>query len=123
MRISQIYPDDSGLKKDLSYSYEMSYLKYRKAGNLAEATKYLEKLIATDPDNAETYLALSNMYLQQGYTDRAYEVASRGAERFPANIDMLRKKVGILCEQGRYTEALIYVKKRMAVSNSPALRS
>lgn len=123
VRISQIYPDDSGLKKDLSYSYEMSYLKYRKAGNLAEATKYLEKLIATDPDNAETYLALSNMYLQQGYTDRAYEVASRGAERFPANIDMLRKKVGILCEQGRYTEALIYVKKRMAVSNSPALRS
>lgn len=123
VRISQIYPEDSGLKKDLAYSYEMNYLKYRKAGNLAEATVYLEKLLETDPDNAETYLALSNMYLQQGYTDRAYDVASRGAERFPANMDLLRKKVGILCEQGRYTEALAYVKNRMAGNKSPVLRN
>lgn len=122
-RISQIYPEDSGLKKDLAYSYEMSYLKYRKSGNIAEATKYLEKLLATDPDKADTYLALCNMYLQQGYIDRAYEVASRGAERFPSNMELMRKKVGILCEQGRYTEALTYVKNRMSRNNSPALRN
>ena len=123
VRISQIYPEDSGLKKDLAYSYEMSYLKYRKAGNLAEATKYLEKWLEINPDNAEVYLALCNMYLQQGFVDRAYEVASRGTERFPGNMELLRKKVGILCEQGRYTEALTYVNNRMATNNSPVLRS
>ena len=123
VRISQIYPEDSGLKKDLAYSYEMSYLKYRKAGNLAEATKYLEKWLEINPDNAEVYLALCNMYLQQGFVDRAYEVASRGTERFPGNMELMRKKVGILCEQGRYTEALTYVNNRMATNNSPVLRS
>ncbi|MEG1729082.1 MAG: YaiO family outer membrane beta-barrel protein [Bacteroidaceae bacterium] len=120
-RINQIYPNDSVIQKDLAYALEQDYQIQKKAGRPKQAISSLEELIKRSSKKEEYYLDLINLYLQQGYTEKALELAGTGAAEIPSSMQLIYKKVGILSEQYRYTEALAYVKDRMSVSKSPGL--
>lgn len=122
-RISQIYPDDPTITKDLNYALEMSYYQLKKAGNVKEATSAMEQLIKTNPHNEEFYLELTNLYLQQGLTEKALETAAQGSQDNPASSRLVAKKVGILEEQCRYQEAMAYLREKMKRSNSPLIHT
>jgi tetratricopeptide (TPR) repeat protein len=119
-RINQIYPNDSIIQRDLNYAMEMNYIKQKKQGNLKEATAALEDLVKKNPKNEQYYLDLTNLYLQQGYTEKALETATMGAEELQGSIELVKKKVGILSDQCRYPEAMAYLRQRMKRNNSPA---
>ena len=120
-RINQIYPNDSVLQKDLAYTLESDYQKQKKAGRPKQAINSLEELIKRSPKTEQYYLDLINLYLQQGYTDKALEAAGVGAVEIPSSIQLVYKRVGILTEQNRYPEALSYVNERMRFSRAPGL--
>lgn len=122
-RLRQIYPNDSTVLRDYAYSLEEKYARDRKAGNSAASIESLYELIDAVPDNADYYLTLANLLLQQGNTEEALQIAGRGASRLPGSSALVLKRASILAGEGRYQEAMAYVKSRMRYNNSSALAS
>jgi tetratricopeptide (TPR) repeat protein len=92
-RISQIYPDDPTIRNDLNYTLETEYLKKKKSGNLKEATNSLEELIKSNPHSGEQYyFDLTNLYLQQGLTEKALEISAQGVQDNPTSTRLVTKK-------------------------------
>ncbi|MCF0203102.1 MAG: tetratricopeptide repeat protein [Bacteroidaceae bacterium] len=119
-RLRQIYPNDPQIKKDIDYQMELNLATYKKRGDLDGMIKSLRQLIHTYPNNGDNYLQLSNILLQQGKTAEAAEVAAQGV-RNSRSAALVRKHVGILAEQGRYSEALSYVKECQKTLHIPGL--
>lgn len=109
-RINQIYPNDTLLRKDYIYSMEQNYLNQKKGGNKKKAIETLTNLIQQVPGNEEYYLSLVNLQLQDGNQGKALEVANTGLSVLPGSLNLINKKVGILCELSRHSEALIFVR-------------
>lgn len=109
-RINQIYPNDTVLRKDYLYTLEQNYLSRKKNGNRREAIEVLTELIKEEAGNEQYYIDLVNLYLQEGDREKALEWADTGVSAIPGSLALINKKVGILCELSRYTEALTFVR-------------
>lgn len=109
-RINQIYPNDTLLRKDYIYSMEQNFLHQKKGGNRREAIETLTSLIKQVPGNEEYYLSLINLQLQDGNQEKALEVTNTGLSALPGSLNLINKKVGILSELSRHSEALIFVR-------------
>ena len=121
-RLHQIYPNDSTVQRDYAASLEERYLRNRKSGNGAATIEALYDLVDVEP-REEYYLALSNMLLQQGNTEEALQVTGRGASDIPGSSALVVKRASILAGEGRYQEAMAYVKARMRYTRSSTLAS
>ena len=70
-------------------------------GKQAEAIQNFETLVAqqenapSQPQFAQTYLWLGNLYLQQGKTDEAKAAYEHGLAKFPGDEDLL-KQLGLI---------------------------
>lgn len=120
-RLHQIYPNDSLVQRDYRGSLEERFLREREAGNRAAAISSLYELTEAVPDNAEYYLVLSNLLQQEGNTEEALAVAGRGVSNLPRNSLLVIKKASILAGEGRYQEAMAFVKARMRYNSSASL--
>ena len=120
-RLHQIYPNDSTVQRDYAGSLEEKFLRERKAGNRNAVIASLYDLTEVMPDNEEYYLLLSNLLLQEGNVEEALEVAGRGASNMPRSSQLIVKKASILGSEGRYQEALAFVKSRMRYNRSATL--
>lgn len=109
-RLRQIYPNDQEIRKDVLYQQEQSLLAFKKSGDVENQVRMLREIIKTQPNNVEYYQMLSNLLLQQGKMSEAADVASDGV-RVTRSPVMVRKRVGIIAEQGRYQEAINYIKE------------
>ena len=121
VRLHQIYPNDSTVQRDYRGSLEERFLRERASGNRAGAIRSLYELTEVVDDNEEYYLLLSNLLLQEGNTQEALEVVGRGVSNMPRSSQLVIKKASILGEEGRYQEALAFVKSRMRYNRSRAL--
>lgn len=121
-RISQIYPDDPTLRRDLAYTLENNYYRLKKLGDQKSSMLALEELMKSNPHNEGFYLELANLYLQQGLADKALETTVSGSQEFPSSMSLVSKRVGILSEQFRFQEAMAILKDKMKKSNSSTLR-
>jgi len=117
-RLHQIYPDDSTVVRNYVYSLEENYMRLRKAGKRDAAIESLRELVKTQPGNETYHVDLVNLLLQQGDTEGALEVAGRGASSIPSSTALIIKKASILAEEGRYQEAMAFVKSRMKHNRS-----
>lgn len=122
-RLRIIYPDQQQVKADYNYLLETRYRNARKAGNVSAQIQALREIVKNQPKDEEYYLVLSNLLIQTGRSEEAAEVASEGVAVLGGNMTLIRKKVGILTEAGRFTEALSYIQSCQRLYKSAALAS
>lgn len=110
-RLATIYPENTDIQRQLRGRTEEIYLRQRTEGDVAGQIASLRQMITT-PDGAttENILSLSNLLAAQGHTSESLDVIDMGLTREPRNATLVRKKVGILSEQGRLSEAYAFVK-------------
>jgi len=120
-RLYQIYPNDSIVRRDMAYRYELKAAEQANAADLdGRIESYVRILELDGAGNEDNYLVLTNLYLQKGLTDDALSVARQGAVR-TGGMDVIRKYVNILCGQGRYYEALGYLEELRRTDRRPEL--
>ena len=120
-RLYQIYPNDTAVARQYAYGLEEIFYRRYKEQDKQGSIEALRELVQVMPDSAFFYLTLSNLLLQQGNTTEALEVTARGASRLPGSTELIIKRAGILAGEGRYPEALSYVKERMRFNRSGRL--
>ena len=109
-RLQQIYPKNQEIKDAYYYELELEYAKQNKAGNLVAKGDALRELTKLNPKNVDYQLVLINHYYNANLMDKAIDQASLALAENPGNIEILRKKVAILEENGRHNVAIARVK-------------
>lgn len=117
-RLVEIYPEDAQLRRRLMGHWEENLTKYHKNGNSREAIESLRQMILSDPKSMENYVLLCNYLLQNGLRDEALAVVSQGLGIQPTYLPLAEKRVGILSEQHRYSEAIDYIKSYQRMGGS-----
>lgn len=110
-RLTKIYPNDHKLRQQFTARTEERFESSKKKGDIPDAIANIETLLKENPKNAEYYLTLCNLYLQEGRKNEALAVAERGILHTGGNASLVRKKVGILIDQRHYSEAIGYMKE------------
>ncbi len=110
-RLTKIYPKDMKLRQQWTARTEERLESSTKKGDIPDAIANTEKLLEENPKNAEYYLSLCNLYLQQGKKNEALAVAERGLLKTGGNASLAKKKVGILVEKHQYGEAIGFMKE------------
>lgn len=105
-RLQQIYPKNKEIKDAYYYELELEYEKSKKDSNLVAKGDALRELTKLNPKNVDYQLALINHYYNAHLTTRALDQASLALAENPGNIEILRKKVGILEETGQHELAI-----------------
>lgn len=108
-RLQQIYPNNDQIKDAYYYELEVEYEKQKQEGNLVAVGNTLRELVSIDPKNIDYQLALINHYYNAHLMEKAIEQASVALAENPGNITLLRKKVGILNENGQLSLAMARV--------------
>lgn len=119
-RLRQIYPNDEVVNRDVIFQNEQRLIKQKRDGDVTGQLESLQNLVQAYPNSTEYYLPLCNMLLQMGRIGEAAEVAGRGA-RITGSVELMRKRAGILADQGMYTEAINYLKECMKTRPSAQL--
>lgn len=109
-RLQQIYPKNKEIKDAYYHELELEYAKNQREGNLVAKGNALRELTSLDPQNVDYQLALINHYYNANLMQRAIDQASLALAENPGNITILRKKVGILEENGQHNVAIERVK-------------
>ena len=112
-RLQQIYPKNKEIKDAYFHELELEYIKNNRDGNLIAKGEVLRELVTLDPKNVEYQLALINHYYNTNLIQRAIDQASVALAENPGNITILRKKAGILEENGQHNVAIERVKAFM----------
>jgi len=105
-RLARIYPNDTIVRNDLRRRHQAQMTSALQKNNLEEMAIQMEQWIDLDPHHLDYYLELIGIYQRMGEFDRAIGTANRGLEYFPKNKQLTDKTVGILTDQGLYTQAL-----------------
>ena len=108
-RLSEIYPDDEQIRKDIIYQKEQEYVQLSKQGNERESQQAIEELISRNPKDVQYYLDLSGSLLKEGKTDEAIAVCAKGVFNTHGNRNLIRRRVSILSDCARYQEAEQYL--------------
>lgn len=80
-------------------------------GDIVKAIQHMENVVETIPEEAETWLALAEIWQENGQFDRALEVLHKGVLAIPGNPAILRKLGLSLLEKQSPADALTYLKK------------
>ena len=105
-RLQQIYPKNKEIKDAYFYELELEYEKSKRDSNLVAKGDALRELTKLNPKNVDYQLALINHYYNAHLTTKAIDQAALALAENPGNIEILRKKVGILEETGQHNLAI-----------------
>lgn len=108
-RMKQIFPNDTDVQKDYNYQTELDYYSAKKKGDINASIAALKELVSINPKNSDWYIALSNLYLQQGRVSDAEEITAQGVAA-TGNETLLRKRVGMMTDRGDYAAAMSFLK-------------
>ncbi len=112
-RISQIYPEDSELKKDREYMAEQRYLQVKKEGKLDQSIEAIKKMVDERPLQYWNYTPLIDSYIKAGDFVNALVYTERAINQFPASDHFFQKKITILEREQRYAEILSLLDARI----------
>lgn len=121
-RLATIYPNDDQIKKDIAYRTEMKALTQKKKGDRVGQEESLRQLIKMKPSEASNYDALANLLYSTGRIQEAADIAGQGANSAVNSDNLVRKRASMLCEMGRYREAVEYVKNRAKRDKSAGMK-
>ena len=121
MRLQQIFPEDDQVRNDILAMHEERFRKQRVEGDIQGQIESLRKLAEAYPRETEYTLSLSNLLLQSGRTTEAEQVLSAGVQA-TGDPTLIEKRAGIMGEQGRYGEAINYLKYMQKVYHVASLQ-
>lgn len=121
-RLQTIYPNDAVVLKDVAYINELRLAKQRKKNDVNGQIESLTNLVNACPNNAEYYYGLANVLHQAGRIGEAEEVSARGA-KLTGSVKLMIQRASMLNEQGKYVEALNYLKECQKKKNSKEIES
>lgn len=107
-RISQIYPNDSTIQRDLSYQKEIKIIEKRKEGDIKGAIRQGENLINSLSSEVDHFINLIDNYIKVGDYTSALATSDRAIYTFPGDLNFIHKKASILEVQNRYDELLSF---------------
>lgn len=123
-RISLIYPEDSVLRVQREGRLEEIYLAQGKKGDLrGQIETRLRMMDAADAVGAQDYLELANLYIKNGDMDGATDVINKALVKQPFNVSLIRRKAGLLMDQGKTAEAYVFVKSKNNRLHSEVLQT
>ncbi|TDG36602.1 YaiO family outer membrane beta-barrel protein [Pedobacter changchengzhani] len=121
-RISQIFPNDKKIEKDIAYETSQNALKKSKEGKIDEAIKLNSELVNDDAGNSENYVSLIDNYIKAGDYNQALVTANRGLNKFPGSGLIVQKKISLLEQQKKYDELLPFIQSQIKKGNNQSLR-
>ena len=122
-RLSEIYPEDTLVKKDVAYQQELKALAARKKGQEKEVQENMRALIDAYPsEQPNYYLDLVASLLREGKRQEAEEVCARGVQNTHGNRALIQKRVALLGEEARYQEAEGYLRDCIRMYRAEDLR-
>ncbi|MDI9309065.1 MAG: tetratricopeptide repeat protein [Limnohabitans sp.] len=113
-RLNQIYPEDTTIQKDYIYNTQQEIIRLKKEGKFTQALSLAEDLAKMDSQQPDMYVDIINTLLSAGDKEKALMYAEKGIQKFPNVREYTIKKVGILSEMNRNTEAVEFLQKQMA---------
>ena len=122
-RISQIFPNDKKIEKDIAYELEQKSLQKRKEGKIDDAIKLSSQLVNLSSGSAENFITLIDNYIKAGDYNQALVTTDRGLNKFPSNGALVQKKISLLEQQKRYDEILSFMQLEMKRGGSQNLRT
>jgi tetratricopeptide (TPR) repeat protein len=90
------------------------------AGNYDDALKTYQDMAAVNPQDAQPYLGMSQIYREQKKLDQARQMIQKAKQLDPDNIEIRVNEVGLLQEEGKTAEAIAALK---SVLDSTARRT
>lgn len=113
MRLQQIYPTNQSVKNDVVFVNEQRLARQRKNNDVLGQVETLQTLVKANPMEPIYYQQLAGALVQTGRTAEAIEVAGRGAQLTGSEM-LMEKRAAMLADQGRYAEAVNYMKDCIA---------
>ena len=111
-RLARIYPNDTLVIRDLKNLQREDWNnRLLNTTALNERIAKLEGWINEEPDHAEYYLQLSDVYIRLGDYEKAINSARRGLVNAPGNARLMQRTVNLMSEQGLYTRVLQFLKE------------
>jgi tetratricopeptide (TPR) repeat protein len=95
--ILKIDPDDIGAHVAIGMHYSFWPEQFNKRADAIkefEAARKIQETRTPEPDFANTYLQLRNLYLKEGKTKEAADVLDEGLRRFPDDAELKKAKEG-----------------------------
>ncbi len=84
---------------------------YMEKGDLVKAIQHMEQVVEMIPEEADTWLTLSRIWQENGQSDRAFEVLSKGVLAVPNSPELLRSLGKAHLERRAPADALTYLAK------------
>ncbi len=122
-RLATIYPSDEQVMNDVAYRLQEKANNQHKNNDRVGQEESLRQLIKLQPNEGENYILLANLLYSTGRIREAADIAGQGAAVTGGNYELVRKRVGMLCEMNKHREAVEYVKNCMKKNKSGSMRS
>lgn len=84
------------------------------------ALKAFEEIVADEPRDAASWLRLSQLHMQLGHTEKAWESHKKAADLEPNNLEVRYNAVNIHEAQGKLTDAIATMKEVLQDPNTRA---
>ena len=105
-----IFPNDTLVRRRYLNRVTTDYEDNLRSHHYAKAAESLRALIAADPANSAHYDELCDLYIKQGNKNAAIAIAEEGMLNLHGDVELAKKKIGILLELHRYDEALTFIR-------------
>lgn len=113
-RLAEIYPNDTIVRNIFDDRYNEAYREGKKGNDISSQLSYAKDLVRVNP-TADNYIQYVNALISAGYLNEALDVAGIGIKK-TNSYQLIKKRCDILCEQGKYNEALNFI------ANHPSAR-
>ncbi|MBW3520073.1 tetratricopeptide repeat protein [Flavobacterium sp. NKUCC04_CG] len=117
-RLSDIYPEDQSILRDINYQMEVTIDQKNKQGYYDEAIELNKKLLKTNSNNIKNYLNLINTYIKIGDYSNALIITDRGLNQFPNDPDLVLKKLSLYDQSQQYEAGLKYINQQKKATPS-----
>lgn len=113
-------------KRAVEMQPENNELRREYANTLVQAEEYddalkaYEEIVADEPKDAASWLRISQLHMQLGHSDRAWEAHKKAAALEPNNVEIRYNSVGLFEAQGKLPEAIAALRE---VLNEPAMKA
>ncbi len=91
---------------------------HQQAGRLDEARKIYQRVLRTEPRNADALQMLGLVWLDQGMADKGFQLLRRAASYAPKSASALNNLAVELCRAGQQAEALPYFDRLIALDGA-----
>lgn len=99
--------EEIGPNEDIKLKKQYLYIQL---GDVQRASKEIEDLIILRPDNPEYYILLAEVYLVNGFDEKALKAYNRASEKFPDNSRIQLSIAEYYRGKGEYEKAIDHLK-------------